>query len=469
MTARNEATRCYDTAIFWDVENLLKGYGMSNKIVKGLSIKAIIAEILKVAGVGSVAINRAYANWLNPKLHFLHEDLLNFDVMPVPVIGNLSGAIKNVSDIQLVIDVMEVLSSSPSISTYVIVSGDGGYAALARKLHERGKTVVGCAYKRSTNHLFEKSCDYFISIADPDEPAELEEPATICMPREEVIQSATSQQHSPERTNLIWSSIYEALSLFSSAKENRVAIEMGVNPSKIKEFLLEKIPHFDHTAVGFDKFVDFLVYALDETELAVFFKPPSHLIISLRSSRKEGFSKMSKPSTKKFSEQVEQYITDLDVSRLVRAIDRITTTESPLTITNKIREVVSWIEEDGAFRRRLKGDGLNPGTLEVALKSVITGYTYSKLGFNTRLDHYLWLTTNSQLCVMQHASDPAQLRIGLSSHPLPGYTHIWAPLEAIAPSDGVSNNSADLAACVYADTEKGSSLGAQILRMLKGK
>ncbi|MGC8949986.1 NYN domain-containing protein [Chloroflexus sp.] len=52
---------------------------------------------------------------------------------------------------------------------FVIVSGDGGFAALAKKLHEYGKTVIGCAYRSAVNKTFQAVCDEFVWITDPEE------------------------------------------------------------------------------------------------------------------------------------------------------------------------------------------------------------------------------------------------------------------------------------------------------------
>lgn len=59
-----------------------------------------------------------------------------------------------------------------NIDIFVIVSGDGGFSAVARKLHEYGKYVIACGYKSSTNQVLESMCDYFIGIDDPEEENE---------------------------------------------------------------------------------------------------------------------------------------------------------------------------------------------------------------------------------------------------------------------------------------------------------
>ncbi len=74
---------------------------------------------------------------------------------------------KNAADIQLVIDAVELIHSKPSLEVFAIVSGDGGFSCLAKKLHEYGKIVIGCGYDNHTNKLLPAVCDYFVRLPDP--------------------------------------------------------------------------------------------------------------------------------------------------------------------------------------------------------------------------------------------------------------------------------------------------------------
>ncbi len=47
---------------------------------------------------------------------------------------------------------------------FIIVSGDGDFLSLAKKLGEYGKKVIGCSYKSTANSLFTKVCDEFVFI-----------------------------------------------------------------------------------------------------------------------------------------------------------------------------------------------------------------------------------------------------------------------------------------------------------------
>jgi hypothetical protein len=76
--------------------------------------------------------------------------------------------VKNAADVSLIIDAVELITKRPDITTYVIVSGDGIFAFLAKKLHEHGKRVVGCGFTRNANIIFRNACDYYISLEKSD-------------------------------------------------------------------------------------------------------------------------------------------------------------------------------------------------------------------------------------------------------------------------------------------------------------
>lgn len=157
----------FNTAIFYDIENLIGGYGSGHmELLLNLSLKQINL-LIQEKGYGKIAIRRGYADWSNTRLCQLKSDIVELGIEPRQLFGFGKGGLKNASDIYMVVDVMEVLFSKPEIEHFVIVSGDGGFSPLANKLHEYGKVVVGCAYRRQTNKLFEATTDEFIWLTDP--------------------------------------------------------------------------------------------------------------------------------------------------------------------------------------------------------------------------------------------------------------------------------------------------------------
>jgi uncharacterized LabA/DUF88 family protein len=155
----------FNTAILYDIENLIGGYGKAD-MLSSLSLKDIHNEILKKE-IGKIAIQRAYANWSDPRLNILRGDIIELGIEPIQMFGFGRGPQKNASDIQLAIDAIDIAFTRKAVEIFIIVSGDGGFSALAKKLHEYGKMVIGCAFGRTTNRVFEAVCDDFIWIEEP--------------------------------------------------------------------------------------------------------------------------------------------------------------------------------------------------------------------------------------------------------------------------------------------------------------
>lgn len=158
----------FDTAVFYDVENLLGGYGFAKKTEVNLSLKSILKDVRATERLGDIAVQRAYANWSDARLGFMRDEIASMGIDPVQVFGFDREHKKNAADIQLAVDAIDLSYLRPAITVFVIVSGDGGFSALAKKLHEHGKTVIGCAYEHATNRIFKSVCDVFVPIDAPD-------------------------------------------------------------------------------------------------------------------------------------------------------------------------------------------------------------------------------------------------------------------------------------------------------------
>jgi hypothetical protein len=408
MNATTDVKAPYNTAIFYDVENLIKGYGFSKKIIQGLSLHDILKKIGETGKTGRIATHKAYANWLIPTLSFLHSELIDLDIEPITVVGTNGGAIKNVADIRLAVDVIDTLHNHPEITTYVIISGDGAYASLARKLHEYSKVVVGCAYKQSTNKLFASACDHFIWIEDPE----------VDNDKVEVRVSDTRSQHLIEKlngkdtndNNLIWSRINELLSTFVSSREYNKVLERGVNPSVVREFIGAAIPNFNPSALGFDRFIDFLAHAVENTEMAIYLIPPSEIKIGLKSAKPQNGVSLSKSNVKRFGQDDHYDIRDQRIKRMLREVKSISTNASSQEVAEKLKEIITWVANDTEFKASID-EGINPSTIDCAIREVIVGFTYSRLGFSRFSDLLAWLTADTELCITQNKSNKSVWRV----------------------------------------------------------
>lgn len=154
-----------NVAIFVDMENLFGGYGRDVTAVPVGTIVKSVQGIVRKNGIGSLtATVRAYANWGRPDMAAYRRELLEHGVEPVQVYS-FSSDIKNAADMELVVDALAVAYESSGVEVFVIVSGDGGFVPLIRRLHALGKYAVVATTNQANagkpNALLESVADEF--------------------------------------------------------------------------------------------------------------------------------------------------------------------------------------------------------------------------------------------------------------------------------------------------------------------
>lgn len=279
----------FNTAIFYDIENLIGGYGLSNvEMLTSLSLKQIVKEI-KQLDVGKISIQRAYADWSAPRLHTIKSDMVELGIEPIQMFGFGRGSRQNASDIQLAIDAIDIAFTKPAIEVFVIVSGDGGFSSLANKLHEYGKTVVGCGYRKSVNKVFEAVSDEFIWLPGPKTDTEL----SVCnssqqnQGSESFVMSFARKYKSinnPTQENVICAS-HEIVDFISTNPDalNHLNNE-GLNVSVVNDLLRLRIEGFHYKDYGFSKFSDFIKPVLTDTQLTIVERQPNDNRLVLKSN-----------------------------------------------------------------------------------------------------------------------------------------------------------------------------------------
>ncbi|MDR1000527.1 MAG: NYN domain-containing protein [Clostridiales bacterium] len=220
----------FNTAIFYDVENLIGGYGFSQTTnVNFQLIRKRIKE--NEEKVLDISISKAYGDWSNGRMQSLRNSLLDNGIEPVQVYGFASeSGVKNVADIQIVIDVMETITNKPHIENFVLVTGDGGFASLVRKLHEFGKRVIICSYGASANRYLRAVCDNFISLSTSGKTEELKD-------------------LKPKMLHIVSGLVNETT--------------QRVNLSRIKETTRVELPDFSESTLGYSRYIDFIGAILD--------------------------------------------------------------------------------------------------------------------------------------------------------------------------------------------------------------
>jgi len=277
----------FNTAILYDIENLIGGYGKAD-MLSSLSLKDIYDEILK-KDIGKIAIQRAYANWSDPRLNILRGDIIELGIEPIQMFGFGRGPQKNASDIQLAIDAIDIAFTRKAIEIFIIVSGDGGFSALAKKLHEYGCMVIGCAFRKTTNKVFEAVCDDFIWI---EEPRDEYSPAKTVSEFTDPILIEYSRRFNPKivKRDEIFEEAIRILNFLASNKEATYLLSnTGMNISIFSQALSYRINNFNCFALGFTRFVDFIRYVSRKSILKLVYRPPSEYRLLFRAATISGF------------------------------------------------------------------------------------------------------------------------------------------------------------------------------------
>jgi hypothetical protein len=117
----------------------------------------VLAEIAKY---GTPTIKRAYGDWTTNQLGGWKDALLELAIQPMQQFANTRG--KNSTDSALIIDAMDLLYAG-NVEGFAIVTSDGDFTALARRLRQSGMTVYGLG-SRNTPTALVAACDRFIYL-----------------------------------------------------------------------------------------------------------------------------------------------------------------------------------------------------------------------------------------------------------------------------------------------------------------
>ena len=200
--------------------------------------------------VNKIAGQYAYADWSDGRLKKIKPSIQQLGIEPMQIFGFSND--RNAADIQLVIDAVELIHSKPSLEVFAIVSGDGGFSCLAKKLHEYGKLVIGCGYENHTNKLLPAVCDYFVRLPEPVQQNR----------NETSISTATDEAKK--------SNYQHVLEYLKNNEPYRSALTQdGVEFSDALKLFKEQILDFDYKKQGFSQFKKFLNSIIQGTEFKI--------------------------------------------------------------------------------------------------------------------------------------------------------------------------------------------------------
>lgn len=201
-------------ALFVDLENCGGKQSMLMDVIERVKIR------------GDILIGKVYG--YTDSYSDLKETLLSntFTVVPSLRYGRNQ---KNNSDIQLVIDALEIAYRNELIDSFCIVSGDSDYVPLVGKLKSMGKFVLGISRSEAASNVFMNACSEFQFL--------------------ESVSSGKERSVSEVSSALTLSDINDLVVTILRESEGG---EMFA--SEVKSVLLRLRPNFSEKSVGFSTF-----------------------------------------------------------------------------------------------------------------------------------------------------------------------------------------------------------------------
>ncbi|MFI5426417.1 NYN domain-containing protein [Aeromicrobium sp. UC242_57] len=174
-----------NVAVFIDAENLFKGYGKPKSLTSRWtrSSTSLEAAAAREAGAGTIALARAFADWGALGLEDYRRDVERAGVETVQVFS-VGKAEKNAADIVLVVDALRAAADLDQLEVFILVSADGDFVPLVRRLHEPDKYVIGATLAdHPVNSLLEREVDQYVPLkVKPVPPAAALQPIFSASP-----------------------------------------------------------------------------------------------------------------------------------------------------------------------------------------------------------------------------------------------------------------------------------------------
>ena len=201
-------------ALFVDLENCGGKKSMLMDVIERVKIR------------GDILIGKVYG--YTDSYSDLKETLLSntFTVVPSLRYGRNQ---KNNSDIQLVIDALDVAYRNELIDSFCIVSGDSDYVPLVGKLKSMGKFVLGISRSEAASNVFMNACSEF-----------------------QFLESVASGKERPAAAVGEALTLKDVNDLIVTILEDNGSGEMLA--SEVKGVLLRLRPNFSERSVGFSTF-----------------------------------------------------------------------------------------------------------------------------------------------------------------------------------------------------------------------
>ncbi len=213
-------------------------------------LQKLDAIMTEVSTRGRIVVKRAYGNWKKRNLNKWENELKRLGIKAEQQFDYVSG--KNATDMALVIDAMDLLSSN-AFDSFVIVSSDSDFTPLAIRLHESGANIVGIGVQ-TTPESFRNACDDFLfleNLTNDDAPEqETAEKTETKTPKKD-----TEKKQSQSRKQKVPKDIHNLLrKAYDTYQDNDGFADVSAAGSYIKRAK----PDFDTRTYGHSKLSNLL-------------------------------------------------------------------------------------------------------------------------------------------------------------------------------------------------------------------
>ncbi len=209
-------------------------------------LQKLDAIMTEVSTHGRIVVKRAYGNFKKRNLAKWEGEIKRLGIKAEQQFDYVSG--KNATDMALVIDAMDLLSSN-AFDSFVIVSSDSDFTPLAIRLHESGANIVGIGVQ-TTPESFRNACDDFLflenlSNEDVPEPQEVPE-----KPEQKSARKETEKKQAPAKKPKVPKDVHNLLvKAYDTYQDNDGYADVSAAGSYIKRAK----PDFDTRTYGFSK------------------------------------------------------------------------------------------------------------------------------------------------------------------------------------------------------------------------
>jgi len=237
----NGKPKTQSMALFCDFENI--ALGVRDAKLEAFEIKKVLERLLLK---GNLVVKKAYCDWDRYKEFKAAMHGAAFELIEIP---HLRQSGKNSADVRMVVDALDLCYTKAHVDTFVIISGDSDFSALASKLRENNKMVIGVGVKSSTSDLLMSNCDEFILYDDLVREAKKPpktEPRTASGKSSPKKAPASEEDRKQKALDLVLDTVED---LFKERGE-----EEKVWGSMVKQTLKRRNPGFSESWHGFKNF-----------------------------------------------------------------------------------------------------------------------------------------------------------------------------------------------------------------------